>query len=123
VGEGSTVRVGDVIGFNGDTGDAQGGLPHVHFEVHPRGGAGVSPKRYLDAWLADAVAAAPSLLAPYQREPTGPLSAIGLARHLDLGIMAGMPRVFNAADAGAADELAGALVDPLTPAGLRRSPP
>lgn len=121
VAEGSTVRVGDVLGFNGDTGDAQGGAPHVHFEVHPRGGPAVSPKPYLDAWLADALAAVPALMAPYQSDETNPLSAIGLARHLDLGILAGMPRVDDEPlPTQTANELAGALVDPLTPAGLRR---
>jgi murein DD-endopeptidase MepM/ murein hydrolase activator NlpD len=53
---GNKVNAGDVLGFVGNTGDAQGTPTHLHFEIHPVGLLGlgydgaVNPTTYLLAW-------------------------------------------------------------------------
>ena len=44
---GVSVRAGQIIGYNGETGHA--GSPHLHFEVHPFGGPAVSPFQFVKA--------------------------------------------------------------------------
>ena len=46
--EGQSVRIGQLVGFVGDSGDANGIQPHLHFEVHKPSGQRLNPFAYLN---------------------------------------------------------------------------
>lgn len=76
--DGTKVAQGDLLGGVGMTGDAT--APHLHFEIHPQGGAAVDPVPYLDRWLSQASGTARALgFGPVDTEAS--LSALLAAAH------------------------------------------
>jgi hypothetical protein len=81
--DGARVVAGQPIAYNGNSGDADQAGYHLHFEVHPGGGAAVSPFRYLNR--------AKKLLVPVQPDTNftaalrgNVVAADGVARSLTL---------------------------------------
>jgi murein DD-endopeptidase MepM/ murein hydrolase activator NlpD len=95
---GNKVNAGDVVGFVGNTGDAQGTPFHLHFEIHPVGLLGlgydgaVNPTSYLLAWkhLQDVSFAGGDAWAPLHSLGNAPKPGAILLAATDISIADGL---------------------------------
>ena len=62
---GMAVRMGDIVGYVGDSGNARGGAPHLHIGIYPHGGPPIDPKPILDRFLSEATSLLPAIVDAY----------------------------------------------------------
>jgi murein DD-endopeptidase MepM/ murein hydrolase activator NlpD len=95
---GAIVQVGDVLGFLGNSGDAEGTPYHLHFEIHPVGllalgyDGAVDPTSYLQSWerLKDVRFDAIAGWTPAVRPGNGPKAGAILLQSTDISSASGL---------------------------------
>jgi murein DD-endopeptidase MepM/ murein hydrolase activator NlpD len=65
---GRKVKAGTLLGFTGNTGDAEPTPPHLHFEIHPGDRKAIDPHAILEAWQARGEVPTGGWLARYGRD-------------------------------------------------------